>query len=142
MWTTQQAYDWIMREVPRGSKVTMESRQILLPPAYQATYVAQLRLHSFEDYDAQGIDYLVASSQSYGNYLDVKNDGPQKYPSEYADYQRIFWKAREVARFTPSDEDCTRVLDQAEHIVRITVPPQLDAPPPTARVPAPAGGGA
>jgi hypothetical protein len=44
------------------------------------------------------------------------------------------------ARFTPSDEDCTRVLDQAEHIVRITVPPQLDVPLPTARVPAPAGG--
>jgi 4-amino-4-deoxy-L-arabinose transferase-like glycosyltransferase len=104
MWTTQQAYDWIMREVPRGAKVTIESRQMLLPPAYQATYVAQLRLHSFEDYDAQGVDYLVASSQSYGNYLDVKNDGPQKYPSEYADYQRIFWKAREVARFTPSDD--------------------------------------
>jgi hypothetical protein len=45
------------------------------------------------------------------------------------------------ARFTPSDEDCTRVLDQAEHIVRMTVPPQLDALPPTARVPAAAEGG-
>jgi hypothetical protein len=45
------------------------------------------------------------------------------------------------ARFTPSDEDCTRVLDQAEHIVRMTVPPQL-VPPPTARVPAATGGGA
>ena len=46
------------------------------------------------------------------------------------------------ARFTPSDEDCTRVLDQAEHIVRMTVPPQLAVPPPTARVPAAAGGSA
>ena len=46
------------------------------------------------------------------------------------------------ARFTPSDEDCTRVLDQAEHIVRITVPPKQSAPPPTTRVPAPARGGA
>jgi len=46
------------------------------------------------------------------------------------------------ARFTPSDEDCTRVLDQAEHIVRMTVPPQLDALPPTTRVPAPARGSA
>jgi hypothetical protein len=44
------------------------------------------------------------------------------------------------ARFTPSDEDCTRVLDQAEHIVRMTVPPQLSVPPPAARVPAVAGG--
>ena len=46
------------------------------------------------------------------------------------------------ARFTPSDEDCTRVLDQAEHIVRVTVPPQLAALSPTARIPAAAGGGA
>ena len=46
------------------------------------------------------------------------------------------------ARFTPSDEDCTRALDQAEHIVRITVPPQLAALLPTARVPVPAGGAA
>jgi hypothetical protein len=46
------------------------------------------------------------------------------------------------ARFTPSDEDCTRVLDQAEHIVRVTVPPREDAPRPTARVPAAAGGSA
>ena len=46
------------------------------------------------------------------------------------------------ARFTPSDEDCTRVLDQGEHIVRMTVPPQLAVPPPTARVPAAAGGSA
>ncbi|MET0594512.1 MAG: hypothetical protein ABW133_17560, partial [Polyangiaceae bacterium] len=44
------------------------------------------------------------------------------------------------ARFTPSDEDCNRVLDQAEHIVRVTVPPQLEAPRPTARVPAAEGG--
>ncbi len=46
------------------------------------------------------------------------------------------------ARFTPSDEDCSRVLDQAEHIVRITVPPREDAPRPTARVPAVQGGNA
>jgi hypothetical protein len=32
------------------------------------------------------------------------------------------------ARFTPSDEDCVRVLDQGEHIVRITIPPTVVAP--------------
>jgi 4-amino-4-deoxy-L-arabinose transferase-like glycosyltransferase len=104
VWTTEQAYLWILREVPAGSKVTMESRQILLLPPYQATYMAQLRLRRFEDYEAQGIDYLVASSQAYGNYFDSKNDGPRHYPSEYADYERIFRQAREVARFTPSSD--------------------------------------
>jgi hypothetical protein len=44
------------------------------------------------------------------------------------------------ARFTPSDEDCTRILDRAEYIVRVTIPPQVATPPPPARVPAVAGG--
>jgi hypothetical protein len=40
------------------------------------------------------------------------------------------------ARFTPSDEDCTRILDRAEYIVRVTIPPQVATPPVPARVPA------
>jgi len=32
------------------------------------------------------------------------------------------------ARFTPSDEDCTRILDQGEHIVRMTIPPTVVVP--------------
>jgi len=43
------------------------------------------------------------------------------------------------ARFTPSDEDCTRVLDQAEYIVRVTIPPTVATPSPPARVPAAKG---
>ena len=31
VWTTEQAYQWILRSIPKGSKVTLESRQILLP---------------------------------------------------------------------------------------------------------------
>jgi len=44
------------------------------------------------------------------------------------------------ARFTPSDEDCTRILDRAEYIVRVTIPPQVATPSPPARVPVPVGG--
>jgi hypothetical protein len=44
------------------------------------------------------------------------------------------------ARFTPSDEDCMRVLDQGEYIVRITIPPTVVAPAATS-APAPAEGG-
>jgi hypothetical protein len=32
------------------------------------------------------------------------------------------------ARITPSIEDCLRILDQSEHIVRITIPPTVVAP--------------
>jgi hypothetical protein len=46
------------------------------------------------------------------------------------------------AKFTPSEEDCTRILDQAEHIVRITIPPTIAPPSAPARVPVPRGGSA
>jgi hypothetical protein len=45
------------------------------------------------------------------------------------------------ARITPSDEDCTRILDQGEHIVRVTIPPQIAQPGAPARVPAAVAGG-
>jgi 4-amino-4-deoxy-L-arabinose transferase-like glycosyltransferase len=104
VWTTEQAYNWILHSIPAGSKVTMESRQILLPATYKATYLAQLRLLPYEHYVEQGVEYLVASSQCYGPYLDLKNGGPQKYPAEYGDYMRIFSQTQEVARFTPSGD--------------------------------------
>ena len=104
VWTTEQAYHWILRTIPAGSKVTMESRQIQLPASYKATYLAQLRLRPFERYVADGVEYLVASSQCYGPYLDPQTGGPQKFPSEYADYMRIFQQTEEVARFSPSAE--------------------------------------
>jgi 4-amino-4-deoxy-L-arabinose transferase-like glycosyltransferase len=102
VWTTEQAYAWLMKEVPVGSRVTLESRQILLPATYHATYLPQLRLRPFEHFVAGDVDYLVASSQCYGPYFE--KDGPQKYPAEYADYMRIFNQTQEVARFTPSAE--------------------------------------
>jgi hypothetical protein len=103
-WTTELAYNWILRSIPAGSKVTMESRQILLPVAYKAQYLSQLRLHPYEHYAGEGVEYLVASSQCYGPYLDSGSGGPQRFPTEYAEYMRIFTLAEEVARFTPSTE--------------------------------------
>jgi hypothetical protein len=102
VWTTEQAYDWILRSIPPGSTVTLESRQILLPATYKAAYVGQLRQHPYERYVAEGVEYLVASSQCYGAYMDVPSRGPQTYPEEYAYYMRIFREAVEVARFTPT----------------------------------------
>ena len=104
VWTTEEAYNWIIREIPPGSKVTMESRQILLPSNYQTRYLAQLRLHPFEQYVSEGVEYLIASSQCYGAYLDPQNGGPDRYPVEYADYMRIFSQTQELVRFTPSGD--------------------------------------
>ena len=102
VWTTEQAYHWILQSIPKGSKVTMESRAILLPEAYEINYVAQLRLWPVDHFVAQNVEYLVASSQCYGAYLDTAHDGPRKYPQEYGEYLAIFSQTDELARFTPS----------------------------------------
>jgi 4-amino-4-deoxy-L-arabinose transferase-like glycosyltransferase len=103
VWTTQQAYEWITRELPAGSHICLEgSLAIKLPGSYRTSYVKQLRLHDVEMYAGSDIDYLVASSQIYGQFFE--GDGPQRSPVEYADYQRIFAQTEEVARFTASDD--------------------------------------
>ncbi len=99
-WTNQQAFEWIVRQVPRGSKVIIESRAILLPPDYPSENVKLLRMKPLEAYAAANVDYLVASSQCYGPYMDAA----QTHPEEYADYVRLFRQTQEVARFIPSKD--------------------------------------
>jgi len=100
VWTNRQAYEWILREVPHGSKITIESRALLLPADYQVDHVKQLRSAPLEAYAGAGTTYLIASSQVYGAYL----ASPQSYPDEYRDYVRLFREAREVARFAPTKD--------------------------------------
>ena len=98
--TTQMAYEWITHNIPPGSSVVVETRKMLLPPPFKSENVAQLRYQTYEDYRNRGVQYLVASSQSYGPYL----SSPQVHPAEYADYMRIFEQSREMIRFTPSPD--------------------------------------
>ena len=98
-WTTEQAYQWIRRELAPGTTIRLEgSLAIKLPVSYRTSYVKQLRVDGSPVYAGTGIQYLVASSHVYGPIL----DNPQQFPIEYADYQRIFAQTDEVARFTPT----------------------------------------
>jgi 4-amino-4-deoxy-L-arabinose transferase-like glycosyltransferase len=97
-WTSELAYQWILTHIPHGSRVVIESRNLLLPVGYDATNVPQLRQQSLDAYRAAGVSYLVASSQCYGPYL----ASPAWDPAAYADYMRLFVGTEELARFTPS----------------------------------------
>jgi hypothetical protein len=55
------------------------------------------------DYDAYvkaGVDYIVASSQKYGDAL----SRPKDFPELYDAYSRLFGQSQEVMRFTPNAE--------------------------------------
>jgi 4-amino-4-deoxy-L-arabinose transferase-like glycosyltransferase len=101
VWTTEQAYWWIRRELPRGASIRFEgSVTVRLPPEYRTSYMKELRLQDVDRYKADGIQYLVASSQVYGRYqLD-----PADYPDENRRYQQLFSETEEVARFTSSGD--------------------------------------
>jgi 4-amino-4-deoxy-L-arabinose transferase-like glycosyltransferase len=97
-WTQALTYDWIRRELPPGTAIRLEgSVTPRMPAIYKVSYAKQLRMDGTADYAGLGIQYLVASSQVYGQY-----SSPAAYPAEYGDYQRIFAQTEEVARFTPS----------------------------------------
>jgi 4-amino-4-deoxy-L-arabinose transferase-like glycosyltransferase len=97
-WTQGLAYDWIRHNLPAGTAIRLEgSLALKLPPAYKASYSKSLRTDP-QDYADQGVQYLVASSQSYGRFY----EDPASYATEHAEYQRIFEGNEEVARFTPS----------------------------------------
>ena len=100
-WTHGWAYQWVRRQLPPGTRIELEgSLAIKLPPTYQTRYVKELRIDGTRVYSESGMQYLIASSQCFGRYLET----PARYPIESADYQRIFQQTEEVARFTPTEE--------------------------------------
>ncbi len=113
--TTQMAYEWLQKNIPPGAFVVVETRKMLLPPAFKSENIAQLRFRTYEDYRKRGVQYLVASSQAYGAYL----TSPQLHPAEYGDYMRIFEQSREVVRFSPS-ADGTQTPGPEFRIYKVT----------------------
>jgi 4-amino-4-deoxy-L-arabinose transferase-like glycosyltransferase len=101
VWTTEQAYRWILRAVPKGSSIRFEgSVTVHLPADYKASYTKQLRTEDVDAHRRDGIEYLVASSLVFGPYL----NNPKDYPEENRQYRELFGRTEEVARFTESPE--------------------------------------
>jgi hypothetical protein len=99
--TAAQAYEWISRNVSQDSDIVTEpGSPVLTHSPFRSRNVRQLRQHAYAEYVETGADYLVASSQCYGPYL----ESPGSFPNEYGDYMRLFASTEEVARFTASPD--------------------------------------
>lgn len=97
--TPELAYDWIVANVPKHSTVVIETRAVMLPTPYNSKNIRELRAQDVPSYQKEGVQYLVASSEVFGRYMEA----PQKAPREYADYMNIFGRTQELARFSPSE---------------------------------------
>jgi hypothetical protein len=99
--TASFAYDWITTHVPPDADIVIESAGLVLTHTrYRSRNVPQLRQQEYSAYLEKGVEYLVASSQCYGPYL----DSPHLFPEEYAQYMKLFEQGQELARFSPSPE--------------------------------------
>jgi 4-amino-4-deoxy-L-arabinose transferase-like glycosyltransferase len=104
--TVELTYKWIVANIPKGSKVVIETQALRLPAeTYAATNVPQLVLDyrapgSYEEYVKLGTQYVIASSQRYGDALEKAHELPALYKA----YMTLFAQSREVARFSPSPE--------------------------------------
>ncbi len=96
--TVDQAYSWILQNIPAGSSIVLERRAMLLPTQYRATYVTQLRRKTFEQMRSEGAEYLIANSEAYGPALLA----PHQYPDDYNDYMMLFTQSREIHTVKPT----------------------------------------
>ncbi|MDQ3487971.1 MAG: glycosyltransferase family 39 protein [Acidobacteriota bacterium] len=97
--TTDLAYRWIVANVPEGSRIVQEGNHLTFA-RYESHRLRQLRELTYEEHVASGADYLIASSQAYGPYL----ESPTQFREEFTAYMTLFTRGQEVARFTASDE--------------------------------------
>jgi 4-amino-4-deoxy-L-arabinose transferase-like glycosyltransferase len=92
------AYDWIVRHLPERSRIVLERFDMRLPDRYDSKHVVRLTDRRYEDYVADGFEYLIASGQVFGEAFDA----PQRHPDVYAAYRRLFDQSQKLFIVTPS----------------------------------------
>jgi hypothetical protein len=96
--TMDEAYGWIVRHVPPGSRIAIESRALLLPPAYPSEHVRSVLDHTYDDYVSDGFTYLVASTDAYQAAF---APAPPRRDA-FARYRTLFAQTTEDAAFIPT----------------------------------------
>jgi len=94
-------YDWIMANIPAGARIAVETRGLLLPESrFKVEHFGRLIDQAPGSYAADGYDYFISSSQSFG----ASFTAPHVRPEEYAAYRRLFDQAVPVFTMEPSGE--------------------------------------
>jgi hypothetical protein len=97
--TTDLAYQWLVGHLPRGALVVVERGDVRLPEnRYVVQHVKILTERPIERYRADGVDYVVATSRSFGLL-----EAPGADPAAREAYRALLGRMQEVARFRPSD---------------------------------------
>jgi 4-amino-4-deoxy-L-arabinose transferase-like glycosyltransferase len=103
--TVEQAHEWMLDNLPKGASIVIETQALVASKTFNARNVPQLvqdyrSPQEYANYVNEGVEYIVASSQKFGEPL----QSPHKHPDLYDAYMRLFEQSRELARFAPSGE--------------------------------------
>jgi len=97
--TNKQAYDWILENIPEGSRIATETREVLLPPGrYDMSFQRRLIDQSADQYLQGNYDYLLASSLSFR--VAFYQDPPEE--TALIGYRDLFRRTEHVITFMPS----------------------------------------
>lgn len=81
----QEARQWLLANLPRGSKIWIEPASLHLSGDFQFTVGQNTSNHSLDWFASQNYDYLILSSNNYDRFF----ADPAKYPAEIAAYKQI-----------------------------------------------------
>jgi hypothetical protein len=99
--TIDLAWRWIDSHVSPGAVIVSETYPMLLASTrYRISNVPPLSGKTFEQYTADGVDYVLVSSVGY----DAAFKSPEQHPEAYAAYTSLLKQSREVATFAGSEE--------------------------------------
>ena len=88
---------WISENIPKGSKIVLESyAPYLEPEQFSVTGIGRMIDHSPDWFIEQGFEYMIFSQGMYGRFF----ADPERYSTEVTLYNRLFEKFSLVRIFT------------------------------------------
>ena len=118
--TSEQAAQWIVTNATAGDRVVIEASLTHLPPQFVVTRTNSLVARSVEQYQAEAVTYLIASSALSDRYY----ADPATYADALAAHRTLLALATPVATFVPDGRHPGATIT----VLRVPRPPGAPAP--------------
>ncbi|MDQ3928327.1 MAG: hypothetical protein M3328_04165, partial [Chloroflexota bacterium] len=90
------ARDWINGSVAPGSHIAVEAYgPVIDDKRFQVDWVGRVTQYSAEQYEEQGVDYVVASGGIFNRFYRE----PDRYPGDVQQYDTLFGQLEPVRTF-------------------------------------------
>lgn len=98
--TPEQLAIWVIAHIPPDQPLVIEADLIRLPPRYKVAHVPRLIERPFEQYQKEGVGYLIASSSISDRFFSE----PARRKEEIERYMQMMASGEVVQTFPPSPD--------------------------------------